>query len=210
MASNRHRHDEEPTISQPKALALIVVALLVGFWGGYFYRGQSAMSTVSRGAAPAHDHAREHRHDAVSAGAEHDLQVHLAVLRKEPNNRLALVQVGNIYYDTQRFRQAIEYYQQALQLDPADVNVRTDLGTSFWYSGHPREAIEHFELALKTKPGYPQSLFNLGIVKLHGLNDPEGAVAAWEALLAANPDYSDAPRVRTLLEQTRGMLQVNR
>jgi len=203
------RAPDATQVSQAKAAALIVLALLVGFWIGYLYRGQQT-TPVSALHSPGLE---QHRHDTAPTQqplAEHDLQVHLAVLKKDPRNRQALVQAGNICYDGQRYAEAITYYTRGLEIDPNDVNVRTDLGTAYWYSGKAEEAVRQFELALKLVPTYPQTLFNLGIVRLHGLNDPEGAVAAWEKLLASNPGYPEAGKVRAQLEQARALLRLKK
>lgn len=196
-------------MSQAKAAALIVLALLVGFWGGYLYRGQTdGGMSVSRASA---DSSVERHKEAATAAqpfGEHDLQVHLAVLKKDPNNLQALVQVGNIHYDAQRYTEAIDYYTRALTVNPNDVNVRTDLGTAYWYTGNPQKAVAEFQLALKTRPGYPQTLHNLGIVRLHGLDDPEGAIAAWEQLLASNPGYAEKNKVRSQIDEARALVKV--
>lgn len=198
----------ETGISQAKATAFVVLALLIGFWGGYFYRDQAGRSVpVSRNSAaqaavPASQSA------TMPPLGDHDLQVHLAELKKDPKNRPALVQAGNIYYDTQRYEQAIDLYKQALAIAPDDVDVRTDLGTAYWYAGKPKEAVENFDLALKVRPAYAQTLFNLGIVKLHGLNDPEGAIAAWDELLKKHPEYPQAEKVRSQIEQARALVKV--
>ncbi len=202
------RQQPESGISQAKATAFVVLALLIGFWGGYFYREQAGRNLPVTHGSGAQAAVPESQAPVTQPMTDHDLQVHLAVLKKDPKNRTALVQAGNIYYDTQRYEQAIDYYRQALAIAPDDVDVRTDLGTAYWYSGKPKEAVEHFQLALKERPAYAQTLFNLGIVKLHGLNDPEGAIAAWEELLNKHPEYPEAEKVRSQIEQARALLKV--
>lgn len=207
MAANRQQQETEPKITQAKATAFAVIALLAGFWAGYFYRGQAVESPSASGVASANSPQHEHTSGPAPV-TEHDLQVHLAVLKKDPKNLQALVQVGNIYYDSQRYGEAIAYYHQALAIQPDDVNVRTDLGTAYWYANKPQQAVEQFQLALQQRPAYPQTLFNLGIVKLHGLDDPAGAIAAWENLLSSNPAYPEAEKVRSEIDQARSLLKV--
>jgi len=50
-------------------------------------------------------------------------------------------------------------------LQPNNPDVRTDLGTSYWYTGDADKAIASFEKALAIRPNHPGTLFNLGIVK---------------------------------------------
>ncbi len=203
----RDKKIEEPRgFSQATTTAFIVIALLAGFWAGYLYRGQ-AENPQAASRVPAPSNAPPARDSATPAMAEHDLQVHLAVLQKDPKNLEALVRAGNIYYDMQRYDQAINYYTQALAVAPDNADVRTDLGTAYWYSNNAKQAVEQFDLALKARPAYSQTLFNLGIVKLNGLNDPEGAIAAWQTLLSANPNYPEVEKVRNLIEQARSQIK---
>ncbi len=199
------RAAEPKGFSQATTTAFIVIALLAGFWAGYLYRGQTENAQAAARVPVAGNAPAAPNSGAAPVLAEHDLQVHLAVLQKDPKNLQALVQAGNIYYDSQRYQEAINYYTQALAVEPGNVDVRTDLGTAFWYANKPKEAVEQFDLALKARPAYPQTLFNLGIVKLHGLNDPEGAIAAWQTLLSTNPNYPDVAKVRSLMEEARSV-----
>ena len=81
--------------------------------------------------------------------------------------------------------------------------MRTDLGTSYWYTGDPDKAIASFEKALAIRPNHPGTLFNLGIVKWQGKKDPKGAVLVWEKLLKTNPDYPQKDQVEMLIERAK-------
>ena len=54
-------------------------------------------------------------------------------------------------------------------------------------SGKPKKAVESFDAAMQADPKHEVSHFNKGIVMLHDLNDPQGAIQAWEDLLKINP-----------------------
>ena len=45
-------------------------------------------------------------------------------------------------YDAGRYQEAIGHYQKALELDPKNVSVSTDLGTALWASGPARRRAE--------------------------------------------------------------------
>ena len=124
-------------------------------------------------------------------------------LKSNPEDAALLAQIGNVYYDAQQYPTAIEYYQRALKIAPQDTSVRTDMGTAQWYAGNPDAAIEQFNLALKYEPTKPNTLFNLGIVKWQAKMDVDGAVEAWQKLLAANPNYEAKDKVQQLIDQVK-------
>jgi cytochrome c-type biogenesis protein CcmH/NrfG len=134
---------------------------------------------------------------------EEQIQSYRNVLARDPKNVRAAVQLANLYYDAGRFAEAIPLYRQAYALEPANVGVSTDLGTSLWYAGRPDEALAQFEKSLAVNPAHAQTLFNMGIVKLDGKQDPKGAIEAWERLLRTNPAYPDSAKVRELVAKAR-------
>ena len=52
-----------------------------------------------------------------------------------------LASIGNIYYDAQQYPIAVDYYGRALQINPSDAAVRTDMATAYWYLGNADTAI---------------------------------------------------------------------
>ena len=77
------------------------------------------------------------------------------------------------------------------------------MGTAIWYSGDPNRAIREYEQALKLAPNYPQTLFNMGVVKWQGQHDGKAALVLWEKLLAANPNYPERQKVEAMMQQVR-------
>jgi len=114
-----------------------------------------------------------------------------------------LVQLGNLYYDNRVYPEAIEYYNRALDVRPNDINVRTDLGTAYWYSGSPEKAVKEYEKSLAIDPSHPNTLFNMGVVRSEGLKDHAGAIAAWEKLLNSNPQYPEKQKIQDLITKAR-------
>ena len=125
------------------------------------------------------------------------------ILASDPKNVRANVELGNRLYDAARYAEAIPYYQQAFILDPKNVSVSTDLATALFYAGRPDEALAQFDRSLAIDPKHGQTLFNVGIVRRDGKQDPKGAIAAWERLLASVPDYADAGKVRTMIAELK-------
>ena len=127
----------------------------------------------------------------------------LTQLQSNPNDAETVIKLGNLYYDSQAYPQAIQYYEKALSIQPKNADVRTDLGTAYWYTGDADKAIASFEKALAIRPNHPDTLFNLGIVRWQGKKDPKGAVVAWEKLLETNPNYAQKDQVQTLIERAK-------
>jgi tetratricopeptide (TPR) repeat protein len=138
---------------------------------------------------------------------EQELQSFRNILAADPKNVRAAVELGNRLYDAGRFAEAIPYYQQAMALNPKGINVSTDLGTSLWNMGRADDALAQFERSLQIDAKHPQTLFNIGIVRVNGKKNPAGAVAAWERLLESNPTYPDQPRVRQLIADAKASMK---
>ena len=134
---------------------------------------------------------------------ETDLRPYRDILANDPKNARAAEALGNKLYDAGRYAEAVPFYQQSLANDPKNVNVSTDLGTALFYAGRADEALLQLQKSLVLDARHAQTLFNIGIVKRDGKNDRKGAVDAWERLLATNPDYADAPKVRALIADTK-------
>lgn len=134
---------------------------------------------------------------------ESELQAYRDILATDPKNLKAATALANLLYDAGRFADAVPAYQQATALDPRNANLSTDLATAFFYAGRVDDALKQLETSLAIDPKHAQSLFNLGIVRRDGRKDAKGAVEAWTRLLEVAPDYPEAARVRTLIQETK-------
>ena len=120
-----------------------------------------------------------------------------AQAESNPQEREARVALGNAYYDMGRFEAAIEWYEEALQLEAQDINVRTDLATAYLYTGNPIKAVELYRQSLQIDSTHAQTLQNIGVAYFSTGNFSE-AVENWERLIELHPDY---PRRQELQEQ---------
>src|SRR6185436_16729807 len=87
------------------------------------------------------------------------------VASAEPKNVAVRTELGNLYFDSERFEQAIPWYEAALKLAPASVEVSTDLGVSYLYSNLADKAIAQFENSIKIDPKHLKTWLNIGIAK---------------------------------------------
>lgn len=114
----------------------------------------------------------------------------LEKLKSDPNNSGVLIQVGNIYKTTHQFKEAADYFNKALQVDPKNVAIRTEMASCLYYNGDVDGAISQLQQSLRYDPKDANSLFNLGMIKWQGKQDNKGALAAWQELLRTNPQLS--------------------
>jgi len=192
------RHQDRITpLTAVTGVAGVLLGIIVGYMLG--------VSQPSGGPIPVAAGSQSAAAPAAPAAAanEQELQAYRNVLASDPKNIRANTELANRLYDTGRYADAIPYYQQAFALDPKNVSVSTDLATALYYAGRADDALAQFDRSLSLDPKHAQTLFNVGIVKRDAKNDPQGAIAAWERLLAIAPDYPDAPKVRAMVAELK-------
>jgi tetratricopeptide (TPR) repeat protein len=128
-------------------------------------------------------------------------------LKAEPKNPELLTAIGNLYYDAQQYPDAVTYYQRTLEIKPADADVRTDMGTAYWFMGNADSALSEFDKALTYAPNNPNTLFNRGLVEWRGKKDGKAALADWDKLLAQNPAYAQKDAVEKLIAEVTNQPQ---
>jgi cytochrome c-type biogenesis protein CcmH/NrfG len=66
------------------------------------------------------------------------------------------------------------------------------------------KALAAFRKAAASSPTHPQSRMNIGVVLMHDMNDPKGAITAWEDYLRVAPNDPNAESIRRSIEDLRG------
>ena len=132
-----------------------------------------------------------------------------AEVTAQPDNYNAWTQLGHLYFDTNQPQKAIGAYNKSLALHAGDANLWTDLGVMYRRSGDPGKAIEAFDKASSMDATHQQSRFNRGIVLHYDFGRTEEALAAWESVLALNPNYQTAngTPLRDLVTQVKKEFQ---
>ncbi len=114
-------------------------------------------------------------------------------LQVAPDDVGAMIQLGNSYYDAERYGEAIPWYEKALESVPANTDVRTDLGTSYFYSGNLDKAKEHWFKVLEQDPNKVQTHYNLAVLYSHQTPpDTDSAVKEWETVIKIAPNSDQA------------------
>ncbi|SRR5208283_2572252 len=187
-----------PVWRASQVYAMAVISLLVGLAIGYLFRGSQSLAPPAQPAAsvqptaPASAMAGGHMPslEEMKRMADKKAEPLLEKLKNDPQNSDLLIQVGNLYKSTHQFKEAASYYDKALQGDPKNVVIRTEMASCLYYSGDADAAISQLQQSLQYDPKDANSLFNLGMVKWQGKQDNKGALAAWRELLKTNPQLS--------------------
>ena len=111
-----------------------------------------------------------YRYAAMKQDADLLAEVGRVLTRAYDNNKQdydVVVALGNIYFDigyfkkdNAPFQKAREFYSQALQQKPNDVDVRTDLGLTYFLINPPENerAVAEFQKSLQTNPKHEKTL----------------------------------------------------
>jgi tetratricopeptide (TPR) repeat protein len=179
------------TFSATALLAGVLVSLLAA--GGCSKNEQKAAEQVDRAAAE------------KGQGPSYDglIEEYQNVLAGDPHNLVALIALGNAYYDSGKWKLAIQYYEQALQLNPHQADVITDMGTCFRNLGMPDRAITSYERTLAIEPTHQNALFNLGVVYGYDRKNYAKAIRYWEQLLSVSPKHPKAEYLQATMAQFR-------
>jgi cytochrome c-type biogenesis protein CcmH/NrfG len=122
---------------------------------------------------------------------------------QRPQDAAVRVDLGNAYFDAERFPDAVKWYEDALRIDPKNVNASTDLGVSYYYMSQPDKAIEQFQKSLAVEPRHTKTLLNMGIVRAFGKQDLKGAADAWEQVIAIAPESNEGRAAKQALDSMK-------
>ena len=178
---------------------LSAICLLLGATLGYLLRGSASPQPVAAVSAPEPDasapgmpgHSGQMPTlEQMKHMADKKAEPLLARMRTSPNDAGVLIQIGDVYRSAHQFKDASDYYGKALQIDPRNVEIRTELASCLYYSGDIEGALGQLHQALQTDPKDSNSLFNLGMIEWREKKDAAGAIAAWNQLLKSNPSLA--------------------
>jgi tetratricopeptide (TPR) repeat protein len=182
------------------AIAFGIAGIAFGLIAGWVIGTQQAKVTMTPAApvaasAPAAD--SEPRAAILDETKVNALKV---VAEREANNPKPRVELANLYFDAEKFDDAIKWYEAAFKLNPKDVNVSTDLGVAYYYTNNPDKALEQLDLSLKLDPKHAKTLLNIGIVKAFAKQDLDGASKAWQQVIQLAPGSPEAQAAKRALD----------
>jgi cytochrome c-type biogenesis protein CcmH/NrfG len=207
--TEKDKSSQTPSQSRKGNLVTYFVIFVFGFLSGIaftVYKGdsggsggspESTSSTVAEGQPQPQDD--KTRQAIINLEAE---------VTANPENFQSWIRLGHLYYDSDQPEKAISAYTKSLEFHSGDANLLTDLGVMYRRIKQPEKAIELFNMAIQKDPNHQPSRFNKGIVLMYDINDPQGAIAAWEELLSLNPQAKTAngQPIREFVDQIKADL----
>jgi cytochrome c-type biogenesis protein CcmH/NrfG len=189
---------------------LAAICLFLGVLVGYFLRGsagarepataEATQAGLPAGAPKGHP---TRTLEQMRQLADKQAEPLLAQLKKNTKDKKALTQTAYVYKSAHQFQDAANYFSKVLELDPKEVALRTEMASCLYYSGDVDGALAQLQQSLQYEPKDANSLFNLGMIRWKGKNDPAGAVAAWQELLKTNPKLGRKPIVEQMIAEAQ-------
>ncbi|MGE5359792.1 MAG: tetratricopeptide repeat protein [Bacteroidales bacterium] len=126
-----------------------------------------------------------------------------AAVQSNPSDEQSRVQLGNLYFDAERYDEAAKWYEEAVRLNPKDINVSTDLAVSYYYQNQIDRALQQFDHSLALDSKHLKTLLNRGIVLAFGKQDLEAAAASWQKVISLSPDSQEGQAAKRLLDNLK-------
>ncbi len=189
----------------------IAIALVVGFVGGvtvgilWMTKGaeKPAMVQAPPTAAPGAPAPAPTARESIEAASQ--VKTLKEIVKKDPKNLPAWVELGNLYFDMDQPNEAIDAYSHYLAVKPDNPDVRTDMGIMYRKLGQFDKALDEFRKAARSDPKHVNSRYNIGLVLLHDKQDMQGAIKAWEEYLKVDPNSEKAQRIRAQIQKMKSM-----
>jgi cytochrome c-type biogenesis protein CcmH/NrfG len=200
------------TASQTYIMA--AVCLLIGVLVGYLVRGSAkpagpvaansaGMQQSAGGPPPGMAQQRVPSLEDMKRMADKQAEPLLTKLKTDPQNVELLNKTALTYKAAHQFGDAIAYFQKALDVDPKNVPIRTDMASCMYYTGDVDGALAELNRSLTYDPKHAGTLMNIGIIKWQGKNDVNGAIAAWQTLLKLNPNFPQKNVIEHMITEAK-------
>jgi tetratricopeptide (TPR) repeat protein len=185
-------------------LLFAIIGLLLGFIVGFIFASSMSQKAAQTQTASASqnipsDHPPVGAQNAPDPAAMREqVTAQIEKARSEPKNFDAQIKAAELYYQIQRYDQAIEYLLKANTLKPTDYETVAVLGLVNLDAGHYDQAEKWYRAALKMKPDDERVLAGLAAVTLQK-GDAKAAEDAIAQLEKAYPSSQDLAQFKQKL-----------
>jgi tetratricopeptide (TPR) repeat protein len=188
-------------------LLFAIIGILLGFIVGFMFASSMAqkqvpqqMAAASQGLPADHPPIGGAQAGAASdpQGTRAEVAGQIEQARNDPNNFDAQINAAKLYYQIQRYDQAIEFLLKANALKPTDYQTVVFLGVANLDAGHYENAEKWYKAALKMKSDDVMVLAGLAASTLQR-GDAKAAEEAIATLEKVDPNAEDLPQFRDKL-----------
>jgi tetratricopeptide (TPR) repeat protein len=185
-------------------LLFAIIGMLLGFIVGFMFASTMSQRVAQNQTASASQNLPAD-HPPVGAqsggdpsGMREQVTAQIQKARNEPTNFEAQVNAAQLFYQIQRYDQAIEFLLKANQLKPTDYETVANLGLVNFDAGHFDQAEKWYRAAAKMKPDDERVVAGVAASAL-GKGDAKAAEAAIADLEKLNPSSTDLPQFKERL-----------
>jgi tetratricopeptide (TPR) repeat protein len=185
-------------------LLFAIIGILLGFIVGFMFASSMAQKTaVQQTAASSQGLPADHppvggQNAPDPQKMREEVAASLEKARNEPKNFDAQIKAAALYYQIQRYDQAIEFLLKANQIQPTDYQTVATLGMVNLDAGHYDQAEKWYRAAMKMKSDDTMVLSGLAAATLEK-GDAKAAEDAIAQLEKADPNSQDLPQFRDKL-----------
>jgi tetratricopeptide (TPR) repeat protein len=127
--------------------------------------------------------------------------------RLDPTSSGALVNLGTLYFNARKWRDAERSYKKALEVTPDYALAHFNLGNLYDERGERSKALLHYQRAVTLRPTYADAHYNLALL-FQTVGQPLQAVSHWQTFLRLDGLSSWAQIARRELDKLRRAMVV--
>lgn len=121
------------------------------------------------------------------------------VLQQAPDSFVANYNLGKIYYNNDKYKNAIRHLKTAYDIKP-EKEVLFLMASCYILDNQIKKGMSIYTNLLKKYPAYADVHLNAGLVYLKYLYNKESTIYHWEKFLKLRPDDPQAPAIRKALQ----------
>ena len=187
-----------------EGIAFGIAGILFGLIAGWIIGSQYESArreplSATQAAAPAPAAAQQ----AAPPLDEAKVTAFRSAAEKDPKNAAPRAQLGDLYFNSERFDDSVKWYEQALALTPADVRVSSQLAMAYYYTNQTDRALQQLERSVKMNPKHAEAWLNLGFVRAFGKQDLNGAEQAWQQAVKIAPDGPEGQAAKRAIDSLK-------
>ena len=149
------------------------------------------------------------RTGAAGAGRARRSSIRRAIdeLRKRaadnPRDAAVRAELGNVYFDAERYADAINWYEASLGLDAEERRRQHRPRRQLLLRQPARPALAQFERSLQIEPKHTKTMLNIGIVRAFGKQDLNGAARSGSRSSTSRRDSAEGQAAKRMIEAVR-------